>query len=390
MQTLVFTFCVVLLYAKIGMIGEYIVTVGGLMVGPIVAANLYVNRDDLRSLQPLMIAVIAPICIYLMHVVVGSTYAIEPQRFILSFGLWAVSAVLIWCSFQKYTVVSTPNVLWSLVFLVVLGAIQYFGSQLFHTDIGYRIVAPILSIDLADTYVMNVQGSFDRAIATYYEPSMFGRVLVTLITILLVQTRSFIRPFGFFALGIVVAQSLGMFVLGAVNAFAFYVGNVRRTLLLALVLGIGVLAGQTLFAGRVDVHEEDVANNSAYIRVVLPLEVIGEILTSYPLGVPIGANKLVVENTLKKNYDFQEDKINNGLYELIMYFGVVALGVIGFCIYRIVGAIRHNQQELALIIVYLLLSTAVSSNYLSIESSLLSYFFIAAMRSAARKNHVVG
>ena len=39
MQTLVFTFSVVLLYAKIGMVGEYIVTVGGVMAGREVQAR---------------------------------------------------------------------------------------------------------------------------------------------------------------------------------------------------------------------------------------------------------------------------------------------------------------------------------------------------------------
>jgi hypothetical protein len=325
MQTLVFTFSVVLLYAKIGMVGEYIVTVGGVMAGLIVAVNLYANRGEVRWLGPLAIAIMAPVCIYLMHVVVGSTYAIEPQRFILSFGLWVVSVILIWCSFQKYTVVGNPNVIWSLVLLGTLGAAQFFGQSVLHSDFAYRLVAPILTIDLADTYVRNIEGGFDRAIGTYYEPSMFGRVTMTLITMLFVKTRALIQPLAFFALSLVTIRSLGMVALGGINISLLYREFPRRFIYMMMGLALCLTILPTFMLDRIQEVDGGAGPTSTYVRLVLPLEPLGELLRDYPLGLPIGSNAKFVENTLAKNYGLEETKITNGLYELVMYFGVIAL-----------------------------------------------------------------
>jgi len=384
MQTLVFTFSTVLLYAKIATVGEYIVTVGGLMAGIIIIANVYVNRDELRWTGSVMVAITAPVCIYLMHLIVGSTYAIEPQRFILSFGLWSVSAILIWCSFQKYTLVNNPNVLWSLIILGILGAAQFFGQTILHSDFAYRLVAPILSIDLYDSYVVNSDGSFDRAIGTYYEPSMFGRVVATLITMLFIQTRSLIRPAAFFALSLVTVRSLGMVALGGVNILLLYREFPRSFFYMMAALALSLTILPTFIADRVHEADPDAGFSSTYIRLVLPLEPLGELLQQYPLGLPIGSNAKFVENTIAKNYNFEEAKITNGLYELVMYFGVVAVIGIVIAIYYMIKAVTQKETNKALIIAYLLLSTAVSSSYLSIESSLLTYFFIAAMRFIGR------
>lgn len=384
MQTVVFTFSTVFLYAKIVALGDYVVTIGGVMTGVIVAVNVYANRNELRWTRSLVVAIAAPIFIYTMHLLVGSNYAIDPGRFGLSFGLWTVSTIVIWCSFQRHTVVGNPNVLWSLVILGVLGAVQYFGETVFHTEFGYRLVEPFVNIDFRDSYVIGNEGTFNRAIGTYYEPSMFGRVSITLITMLFMKTRSLIQPLAFFALSLVTIRSLGMLALGGLNISLLFREFPRRFIYMIAGLALCLTILPTFIVDRIQEADGDVGPSSTYIRLVLPLEPLGELLYEYPFGLPIGSNAKFVENTLAKNYGLEETKITNGLYELVLYFGLVAVIGIVVSLYYMIRAASRKQTTTALIIAYLLLSTAVSSSYLSIESSLLTYFFIASMRSLGR------
>jgi hypothetical protein len=144
----------------------------------------------------------------------------------------------------------------------------------------------------------------------------------------------------------------------------------------------------TFMLDRIQEVDGGAGPTSTYVRLVLPLEPLGELLRDYPLGLPIGSNAKFVENTLAKNYGLEETKITNGLYELVMYFGVIALIGIVLALWYMVRAAMRKETTNALIIAYLLLSTAVSSSYLSIESSLLTYFFIAALRSIEKSRQL--
>jgi hypothetical protein len=386
MQTVMFTLSTIFLYAKIVSIGDYTITIGGMMGILIIALSIFINRAGLRQFTPLLLAIVAPICIYLMHVLVGSQYAIEFSRFGLSYGLWVVSMIIIWCAFQKRTVISNPNILWSLIALGGLGAAQFFGESVFHTQLAYELVAPLFSFDIFDSYIFTNQ-SFDRAIGTYYEPSMFGRVTATLLTMLIVQSKSFLLPLALFALSLVTTRSLGMLIFGGINISLMYREFPRRFtyMIVGLILSLAILP--TFLLDRLsERRDNDVATSSTYVRLILPLEPIAELLYEYPLGLPIGSNAKFVEDAVAKGYSFAETKITNGLYELVMYFGVVSLIGIAAAIYAMIKAAATKNTTRALIIAYLLLSTAVSSSYLSIESSLLTYFFIAVVRSAGARN----
>lgn len=382
MQTTIFSFVVLLLYARVGAIGTYPITVGNLFAATLIVLSLYVNFPLYRGLRALMMAIYLPLLLYGIHLFSETRYAIELSRFLLSYSLWIVSITIVWCAFQKRAILNSPNPLWGLIALSTIAGAQYFGMTLFNWSMPFDIVAQFAIFDLYNSYVNIISSEGIRAIGTYYEPSMLGRVAVTLATMLMVHSGQFLLPGIMLIFCFIVSKSFSIVVLAGINYVIYYGSFSRKLLYLGLPLIAGILFLPKIIADRLYIGEGGVAENSTYSRVVLPLEALSSVLLQYPLGVPIGANETVTQNTLSREYGFREEKITNGLYEIILYFGVPAIFFVGYLFWWMLKCYIRGDRSNALIIAYLLLSTAASSSYLSLESSVLVYFFIVSMRAS--------
>ena len=375
---------ILFLYAPLYQLGTFYITVGDILSSIFLAAALKLNFPRFRGLKYLLIALVYPVLIYLQHIVFRLQYGIDLTRFFLSYSLWVVSMLLVWASFQQKQIFSAKWVYPTLIFLTILGAVQYFGLNYFHSWFGYNIVAPFLHVSIHGSYLGLDNAHRVRAIGMYYEPSMFGRVIATLMVICFFQKKSFFNLMFLLLLNIYTTRSLGLVVLGALSVFVYVYGSfsLKRYTILLAGLAVGFILFQGFVVGRI-VNNGLAETNSTYIRVVLPLDALATIIPQYPLGVPIGSNEKVVENTIGAKYMyFGESKITNGFYEFLLYFGVTGFAIIFYMLALMGKYLRKEDRFKAMIIMYMLLSTVVSSSYLSIESSFLLYIFIVSLRRA--------
>lgn len=379
MNTVVVTLVVLLLYCPlIAITDSYSVTVGGIAALFVVVAGLMLLRPPYRGIRFLVIALGFPLIVYGAHLALHTIYALEFSRFIQSYGLWTVSALLIWLSFQNTRLWSGWDERVALVVISVLGAIQFFGARLLGTFWGFSLVQPLVGFDIFNSYLPLYSPQAARAIGTYYEPSMLGRVAVTLATMLLVRTKKLWLPAVFIAINFVTTLSLGLVILAA-STVTFYYGRFsRRTFQGLIALAVLLIPLQGFLATRLVGQQSE----SAYRRVVAPLLVVPTVLAHYPIGVPVGSNELAVEQTIGKT-GYSEQKITNGVFEILLYSGIFGIFGILWLLGLLIRYTMTGQRRLALVLLFLLLSTAASSSFFSIESSLLLYLFIMRLRFRA-------
>ncbi|SNT43255.1 hypothetical protein SAMN05421770_11525 [Granulicella rosea] len=372
---------VFLLYAKILMVGTYAVTVGSLYVPIFIVATFIANGKNLRYTLELASMALYPILVYLAHVAFRSTYSLGITRFLSSYALWLVSVVVIWCAFQRRSVIRDmrpDKVLW---ILLALGALQYIGLTFLGTTIGYTLIQPISINNFFEGYTNVLASDATRAVGSYYEPSMFGRVTSTLAMMLLVRDKKPYTFIAYTAMAFIFSSSFSIIIL-VVTAMVFYAAGMKKS-----IVGLGIAAlliiaiAWPLLEKRLEVGVGGESDNSTLVRTVLPLFVLKGLLPHYPMGVPIGANASVVGNASSAELlDFREAKITNGVYEFVMYFGFMALVPFTMVVLFIIRCLRRRDTSMALAGSYLILATGASSSFLSIESSLLIAIFIVSMR----------
>lgn len=379
MTTIIVTLAVLLLYCPLFPVTEaYSLTVGGVAALIVVVAGIMALRPPYRGMRFLVVALGLPLLIYGAHMLIGTPYAIDFGDFVESYGLWTISSVIIWLAFQNVTLWSAWDVRPALIVMTATGMLQFLGARLFGTFWGFSLVQPLIGFDIFNSYLPLRIAQNARAIGTYYEPSMLARVSVTLATMLLVRTNRLWLPMLFIAANFVTTLSVGLVVL-AVGTLAFYYGRFsRRTIQGLIALAILLVPLQGFLSERLVGDRSE----SAYRRVVAPLLVLPTIMAQYPIGVPFGSNELVVERTLGTS-GFDEQKITNGVFELLLYMGVFGIGTVIWLLALLVRHTVAGQRRFALVLLFLLLSTAASSSFFSIESSLLLYLFIVHLRFRA-------
>ncbi|GAB7555801.1 hypothetical protein NRB_53230 [Novosphingobium sp. 11B] len=123
---------------------------------------------------------------------------------------------------------------------------------------------------------------------------------------------------------------------------------------------------------------------SNYRRVIAPIKILEWQMLNYPLGIPIGgAAKLA----LKTGYyqETKESKVTNGIYEFIFYFGFIGVAALVFSIIAAAIYFLNGNRELSCAVIYIILSTGLSGSFLSIESTLITFYFVVACRVASQR-----
>jgi hypothetical protein len=384
MGELGFTFAIFFLYAKLFELGRYPVTVGGLFVPFFVLSTIVANRGKFRYLWYLAFICAYPVLVYLIHIGLGTVYAVTPDRFFLSYSLWVVSLTVIWCGFQPCSILRDVDPTKLLLVILFLGAVQFIGLQYFGKTFGFDIIQPISADNWFSKSHVNTLGASDvRAIGPYYEPSMFGRVVITLAMMLLVKDKKIGRFLIYSVVGFLLSKSF-VIVVFAVAAFGLFVGlQKRRAILIISFVVLTTALAVPVLQQRLKTRTGGIADNSTMIRVVLPVYVLSKVLPDYPFGVPIGSNEAVVNATTWQFAFFKESKITSGFYEAILYFGFCILIPFAMIGWAVLQSARKSDLPMALAFIYLATATGASGSYLQIESSLLIAFFAIAMRRAS-------
>lgn len=371
---------VVLLYATIFKIGRYPVTIGGLFC---VFAILFSLRSLGAQRIPLLIGaamIVWPCVIVAISSLIEAELTPDLERFVMSFSLWIVSIAIITLGAITRKPIQLGNVTVALAIISALTLWQGVGARLFGTASGYSFVAPLFAFDIFDSYLGLNNLSTARAIGSYYEPSMCARVVGTLCFIDVLLNRRVFRNAVILTLTLLLTQSLSLIVLMSTLGIIL-LGRFSRELLGLMLAGILLSMFSAPFVAKRLAASEGSTTSSVYVRTEAPLDTIGWLLQNYPLGMPIGAAEALAERT---GYVRQtkELKITNGVYEFVTYFGVLGIIAIAAGIMYILFSLASGERERAAAVTYLILSTALSGSFLSIESSYLTYLFIVAARVA--------
>lgn len=369
---------VLFLYAALFPVGTYIVTIGGVFV-PIVIL-LSMRRVHLSS-PPFFIALFLigwPLLIIAGYSLVVTALTPEARRFVQSYGLWVVSVVLLASACLTRSPVQVRWILPVQIVLLVLMAVQFIGARFFSSMIGFEIVAPLFLGDLFDSYLGLSYESTVRAIGAYYEPSMCARVMGTLCFLDLMRSGRVARNFLFLGLTLLFTQSLGLVVMMALLGGVMLGRSWRE-------FGLMVIGGSILAMVALPVIEQrgDLGEGSTNVRLVAPIETVEWAITNNAFGLPIGSMEQLA---IRTGFVDQtgERKITNGVYEFLIYFGIFGVVMVFLSGIYTVMLIMSGEREFAAALIYLLISTSLSGSFLSIESSLLTYFFIVGAREARR------
>lgn len=373
---------IIFLYLPLANVAGYNFTFGTAVGLFVILASLPLVLQARRYLALLFLAWIYPLVIYVGHLALNTRYALGFMEFTTSYGIWALSSYIVWLGFQPR--VRYVNANWTALLVLISGfaVLQFFdnryGTQLLTTmmiDLG---TYNPLTYDRSGTLFLE---NF-RAVGTYYEPSMLGRIAVTIGAIILLRQQKLLLVSVCLVGVLYVSKSFSIMVLG-VGMYALLYARLSLRHLGIIVLGSAVILGAfgDFILDRLELSHANYFSSS-YIRLVMPYFAVRDVLPEYFFGVPIGGNERVVQYTIATIFPRHEPKITNGLYEFVILFGFPALGVILGMLWYIVHLAMSGERAQAVLLFFLLLSTAASSSYINIESSLLLYFLIANLRMA--------
>ncbi|MFV0624144.1 hypothetical protein ACBY01_09065 [Sphingomonas sp. ac-8] len=377
---------VVGLYLRLLAIGDYAVTIGGMIAAAVLLLSL---RRVAPSLLPLAVAALLllwPLLVFAGASLIGAALLPAAETFLRSYALWAGSVTLITLAFVSRSPVQLHGAF--AVALLVLGvaAAQLLLVGVADSRAGFALVAPLLGVDLDHGYLQVASGWSARAIGLYYEPSMCGRVLGTLAFVDLIRHRRPARVAAVLLLALLLTRSLGLVVLVVALGAVLLGRSLRDLLALALVcLAIVALQGDEIVA-RLGGGRLQQADSSAARRTVAPLVPLSQALAQNPAGIPVGANEHLAETSGYRRRT-GETKITNGIYEAMLYLGVLGVAALGVALTAVAWLVGTGQRERGAALLYLLLSTALSGSFLAIESSLLTYFFVVACLAEHRRRY---
>lgn len=377
---------IVFLYLPLMRVAGYNFTFGTAMALFIIAVTAPLALKGSRYAMLLFLAWVYPLVIYICHLALNTRYALGFGDFAKSYAIWVLSALLIWMGFQSRLRYVNAN--WSVLLkgITIFAVLQYIDNH-YGTRMLTRLVEAIGTYNPGTYDPLGLLTSQFRAVGTYYEPSMLGRIVVTIGAIVLVREQKPELVGICIATILAVSGSFSVVVLGAGMFILFYANITVRKFFIFVVSAIlvFVLFGDLILyrlASAGDFSYTATSHSSSFIRLVLPWFSVKEILPNYPFGVPIGGNEAVVKYTIAPLFIAHEAKITNGLYEFILLFGFPAVGLVIFTMLFIVRSVATGERTIALLAFFLLLSTAASSSYLNLESSLLLYFLITNLRMA--------
>lgn len=149
------------------------------------------------------------------------------------------------------------------------------------------------------------------------------------------------------------------------------------------IVAVGVLgtASGTYLIQRLSTGTE--AGSSTYYRYTGPIEVLGDVLSSSPLGLPLGSVQKVIVNYDLLLGDQVGSSLDNGAYVVVFYLGW--LGVILLCLaaLMVIRAVVALPKLLWLIPFWAFGSLLFSGGILAPEYGIMMALFVLRFRTAA-------
>ncbi|XAS66648.1 putative colanic acid polymerase WcaD [Micrococcaceae bacterium Sec5.7] len=184
--------------------------------------------------------------------------------------------------------------------------------------------------------------SVPRAHGFFLEPSYDAFVIGTLTVALLCRRDHFRSTLALALLGMAACQSATGLILILGIAFLIAIRS-RPRISIPVTFGVALLL--LSFGNYLISRLESIGNvgSSGNYRLIAPLQVLGDVLTAHPLGMPFGSiYEIISTYGLQMDGVEQTISLDNGIYVIVYYFGwigLVAIGTLG--VWALVSVFRR-------------------------------------------------
>lgn len=319
--------------------------------------------------------------------------------FLRSYALWTFAVFVMFLFVGAARMRQTVSVMnaSSIVIVVVTGlcSLQVIvGSKLGYTEL-YSVFGEHLLGGAPD--LRRFVGETTRAIGFYYEPSFCALVLISMITIQLLESKPKWGVVGIAAFGVVVTTSisgiLSLLVLGAVYGVTSSLsshGLSGRRQLFTLLIVFGLVGAFTVVAYKdyVLARSFEIGRDGASIhyRLVAPMAVVKDVLLSNPTGMVFGKMEEVVSDYHLLNGTEITETIDNGVYLLVFYFGWTAVCAFLYLTTYFGYLILLRRRTPSLFFGYILLGLNFNGAVFSPEDLMLFLLVLCAFRMRTSKD----
>lgn len=280
------------------------------------------------------------------------------------------------------------GVLWLLLLLFFITLVQYVGllfGQAFNIPSWLLVANQNTMIGFEKAVELMLYGGV-RPSALYGEPSYLSFVCVSLVYIMYTSSKSMTKLYvvaGISLLIILMAKSLsGLLSMIVLTAVRFpptfkYKNNVAISLILLLVILPVMLATDSVLLQRALglVSADKEIDPSAYIRLYAPFELINDVFSSYPFGLP----KEMLIDHIETKYPETFKGTDNGFLNVFINFGYSGFVILGFVIYKI-----YRDK---LLLAYLLLASMFNGSLFTFDKIALIGFSVFMAKSLVNTNN---
>jgi putative colanic acid polymerase len=287
----------------------------------------------------------------------------------------------------------TKTISWLLLFILSFVSLQVIYYKI-SGDVSVFSFWGDFSYASQDYLLSSIEFGASKANGPFLEPAMLGLVTFTLFVMLLIlnQNQNVIHWIATITLSLLSgsASILGgiIFLLGILALKKQRDSSKWELIFRASVLIFGsvflVLVSPYLI---VRVNDVFIEGTSTYYRFVAPLQVLSDVLLYNPFGITFG----MMEDTLLQygmlNGETEGKSLDNGWYLLVFYFGWPGLALLISSLVGGLTAIFKGSRNMAIMIVFLILSPLFTGAVFSPEFLFLQMLVLLSYRLKCKYEH---
>ena len=232
---------------------------------------------------------------------------------------------------------------------MLVGLVILSGISITQAILGYKygafVTNPLGKFSYEYQYKADLNSVLTRASGFYSEPSFNALVCISYVPLVLSIQTPRKRAFYLLILAIYMISTLsltGILTLGLILFLSVWDGRKIKIFPMISLLILLSLTINYVFQRIDTIHVE---GSSANFRIVAPVKAILEILPMNLLGIQLGS----LERTITKfgflNGSKVGSSIDNGMLLLVLYFGLIAFGILGSIIFYTISVARKIYKS---------------------------------------------
>ena len=354
---------------------------------------LFYTRMAFKSYLPFILlglSIIYPFVNYLTFTGFAYSFFEFSKTYVLYVTSVFIHVSVIYFSLKREQFDFSKYIIPSLMLLLFITSLQFFGYLLFKTTIFYNVFGRFQynSIAIVEEFVA---GALPRTQAFYLEPSYLAFVTISLVSVNLLYRWK--EKFTLLIGGAIVIMSgsrggyFGFFLL-ILWYLLYNFKNVKvHFKMLYFLLFVSLIPAFILLSPILSLFSSDslsTENTSQYVRFYSGFQLSGYVLNNFYLGIPLGTIELSFSNFLK-----EENTSYSFFFFNIFYHGWMSIFVlifIGWAIYLNSSSARNK----ALLIIYVLLYFNMTGSIIAPDTYFwfFCFYYVYRVCSANDKLHI--